>query len=120
MLGASCSVLSAEVLWCWVPTCSGAECFALRESIANGDDTWEGEVVASVYRLNKLEKTDAPSDPLAKRPMGVAVGTPVQLGVSHVLVEIEDGGMAGALARLLFDNVHDAASGIGLDQTQQP
>jgi DNA-binding GntR family transcriptional regulator len=41
------------------------ETFALRESIRNGDDKWEGEVVASLYRLNKLEKADAPSDPRA-------------------------------------------------------
>jgi DNA-binding GntR family transcriptional regulator len=34
------------------------ECFALRESIAHGDDQWESEVVASLYRLNKLEKLD--------------------------------------------------------------
>lgn len=38
------------------------ECFALRESIANGDDKWEGEVVASLYRLNKLEKLDEAAD----------------------------------------------------------
>jgi GntR family transcriptional regulator, carbon starvation induced regulator len=38
------------------------ETFALRESIANGDDRWEGEVVASLYRLNKLEKVEDPAD----------------------------------------------------------
>jgi GntR family carbon starvation induced transcriptional regulator len=41
------------------------ECFALREAIARGDDQWEGEVVASLYRLNKLEKLDDPSDKAA-------------------------------------------------------
>lgn len=41
------------------------ECFALREAIARGDDKWEGEVVASLYRLNKLEKADAPADQAA-------------------------------------------------------
>jgi GntR family transcriptional regulator, carbon starvation induced regulator len=38
------------------------ETFALRESIANGDDRWEGDVVASLYRLNKLEKVEDPAD----------------------------------------------------------
>jgi GntR family transcriptional regulator, carbon starvation induced regulator len=38
------------------------ETFALRESIANGDDRWECEVVASLYRLNKLEKVEDPAD----------------------------------------------------------
>lgn len=37
------------------------ETFALRESIANGDDKWEGEVVASLYRLNKLDKLEDPA-----------------------------------------------------------
>lgn len=32
------------------------ECFALREAIRLGDDQWEGEVIASLYRLNKLER----------------------------------------------------------------
>ncbi|MGE4240538.1 GntR family transcriptional regulator [Ramlibacter sp.] len=41
------------------------ECFALREAIARGDDKWEGDVVASLYRLNKLERTDAPADQVA-------------------------------------------------------
>lgn len=30
------------------------ECFALREAISRGDSQWESEVVASLYRLNKL------------------------------------------------------------------
>lgn len=38
------------------------EPFALRESIEQGDDRWEGSVVASLYRLNKLERVDAPSE----------------------------------------------------------
>ncbi|TFY97437.1 GntR family transcriptional regulator [Ramlibacter rhizophilus] len=38
------------------------ETFALREAIAQGDDRWEGEVVASLYRLNKLERVDMPAD----------------------------------------------------------
>ena len=38
------------------------ETFALRESIQNGDDKWEGEVVASLYRLNKVEKVEDPAD----------------------------------------------------------
>lgn len=32
------------------------EAFALREAIAQGDDRWEGEVVAALHRLNKLER----------------------------------------------------------------
>lgn len=32
------------------------ESFALREAIAKGDDRWEGDVVASLHRLNKLER----------------------------------------------------------------
>lgn len=32
------------------------EPFALREAIRQGNDQWEGEVVASLYRLNKLQK----------------------------------------------------------------
>ncbi|TFZ02606.1 GntR family transcriptional regulator [Ramlibacter henchirensis] len=38
------------------------ETFALREAIQNGDDRWEGEVVASLYRLNKLEKVEDTAD----------------------------------------------------------
>jgi len=34
---------------------STIESFALRESIALGDDRWESELVASLYRLSKLE-----------------------------------------------------------------
>jgi DNA-binding GntR family transcriptional regulator len=41
------------------------ETFALREAIQQGDDQWEGEVVASLYRLNKLEKAEAPADQAA-------------------------------------------------------
>jgi DNA-binding GntR family transcriptional regulator len=37
---------------------SEIECFALRESIRLGDDRWESELVASQYRLNKLEKAE--------------------------------------------------------------
>jgi len=32
------------------------ESFALREAIQRGDDAWEGEVVAALHRLNKLER----------------------------------------------------------------
>jgi len=32
------------------------EGFALREAIRLGDDHWEGEIVAALYRLNKIEK----------------------------------------------------------------
>lgn len=32
------------------------ETFALRESIAGGDDHWEGAVVAALHRLNKIER----------------------------------------------------------------
>ena len=39
-----------------------AETFALRESIRNGDDEWEGGVVASLYRINKLEKVEVADD----------------------------------------------------------
>jgi GntR family transcriptional regulator, carbon starvation induced regulator len=38
---------------------SELECFALRESIKLGDDRWESELVASLYRLAKLEKVGA-------------------------------------------------------------
>jgi len=41
------------------------ETFALGEAIAQGDDQWESEVVASLYRLNKLERADAPADQAA-------------------------------------------------------
>ncbi|HVL59575.1 MAG TPA: GntR family transcriptional regulator [Burkholderiaceae bacterium] len=33
------------------------ESFALRESIANGTIDWEGQVVAALYRLNKLDSS---------------------------------------------------------------
>jgi DNA-binding GntR family transcriptional regulator len=32
------------------------EGFALREAIRQGDDHWEGEIIATLYRLNKIEK----------------------------------------------------------------
>ncbi|WP_439588689.1 GntR family transcriptional regulator [Hydrogenophaga sp.] len=41
------------------------ECFALRESIQQGDDKWEGEVVASLYRINKLSRLDDPGSKAA-------------------------------------------------------
>ena len=34
------------------------ESFALRESIRLGDDEWEGEVIAALHRLNKIERTN--------------------------------------------------------------
>jgi GntR family carbon starvation induced transcriptional regulator len=40
---------------------SEIESFALRESIRHGDDKWESELVASQYRLGKLEKAE-PAD----------------------------------------------------------
>jgi GntR family transcriptional regulator, carbon starvation induced regulator len=36
---------------------SNIETFALRESISAGDDHWESEIVASHYRLSKIEKS---------------------------------------------------------------
>ncbi|HLS51590.1 MAG TPA: GntR family transcriptional regulator, partial [Burkholderiaceae bacterium] len=41
------------------------ESFALRESIRLGDDQWESEVVASLYRLNKLERVNIEGEQLA-------------------------------------------------------
>jgi DNA-binding GntR family transcriptional regulator len=38
------------------------ECFALRESILHGDDEWEGNVVAALHRLKKLERAKAEND----------------------------------------------------------
>jgi DNA-binding GntR family transcriptional regulator len=38
---------------------SEIESFALREAIRLGDDQWESELVASHYRLGKLDKADA-------------------------------------------------------------
>ncbi|MDX3893194.1 GntR family transcriptional regulator [Pusillimonas sp.] len=32
------------------------ESYALREAIKNGDDVWEGEVLAALHRLNKIER----------------------------------------------------------------
>jgi len=32
------------------------ESYALREAIKKGDDIWEGEVLASLHRLNKIER----------------------------------------------------------------
>ncbi|HUH87838.1 MAG TPA: GntR family transcriptional regulator [Pusillimonas sp.] len=32
------------------------EGYALREAIKNGDDAWEGEVLAALHRLNKIER----------------------------------------------------------------
>lgn len=43
---------------------SEIEVFALRESIRQGDDQWESELVASQYRLNKLEKARPTADGL--------------------------------------------------------
>ncbi len=36
------------------------ESFALRESIARGDDRWEGEVVVRLHQLTKLERSAPP------------------------------------------------------------
>src|SRR5205085_9134901 len=52
--------------------------------------------------------------------MGIAVGARVELRVGHRLALIENGGIAGPLLRLGFDNIHDAAGGMGFDQPQQP
>src|SRR5690606_16668660 len=43
---------------------SEIEALALRESIRQGDDQWESELVASQYRLNKLEKARPTADGL--------------------------------------------------------
>src|SRR5690606_1414254 len=32
------------------------ESYALREAIIKGDDVWEGEVLAALHRLNKIER----------------------------------------------------------------
>lgn len=45
---------------------SEIESFALRESIRLGDDKWESELVASQYRLSKLEKVEADTGRLAE------------------------------------------------------
>lgn len=37
------------------------ECFALREAIRQGDDTWESEIIAALYRLDKIGRNE--SDP---------------------------------------------------------
>ena len=37
------------------------ECFALREAICQGDDTWESEIIAALYRLDKIGRNE--SDP---------------------------------------------------------
>ncbi len=41
------------------------ESFALRESIRLGDDQWEGEIIAALYRLNKLERVNIEGEQLA-------------------------------------------------------
>jgi GntR family carbon starvation induced transcriptional regulator len=38
------------------------ETYALRESIAAGDDAWEGGIVARLYRLNKLGQAHGATD----------------------------------------------------------
>lgn len=42
------------------------ESFALRESIRLGDDQWEGDVIAALYRLNKLERAGIEGERLAQ------------------------------------------------------
>lgn len=42
------------------------EPFALREAIQHGDDQWESEIVASIYRLTKLEKAKADGERAAE------------------------------------------------------
>jgi GntR family transcriptional regulator, carbon starvation induced regulator len=74
------------------------ETFALGEAIAHGDDKWESEVVASLYRLNKLERTDAPSDQsaweVAHRDLHYrlisACGMPLLLSFSATLHDLND------------------------------
>lgn len=41
------------------------ESFALRESIRLGDDQWEGDIIAALYRLNKLERVNIEGEQLA-------------------------------------------------------
>jgi GntR family carbon starvation induced transcriptional regulator len=45
---------------------SEIESFALREAILLGDDQWESELVASQYRLGKLEKAEPASGRLVE------------------------------------------------------
>jgi GntR family transcriptional regulator, carbon starvation induced regulator len=74
------------------------ETFALGEAIAQGDDKWESEVVASLYRLNKLERADAPSDQgaweAAHRDLHYrlisACGMPLLLSFSATLHDLND------------------------------
>ncbi|MGV3570654.1 MAG: GntR family transcriptional regulator [Ramlibacter sp.] len=77
---------------------SMVETFALREAIARGDDQWEGEVVAALYRVNKLEKADALADPLAweaahrelHHRLISACRMPLLLGFSATLHDLND------------------------------
>jgi DNA-binding GntR family transcriptional regulator len=74
------------------------ECFALRESIQQGTDKWEGEVVASLYRLNKLEKLETPHDQAAWEAahrdlhyrLISACGMPLLLQFSSTLHDLND------------------------------
>ncbi len=42
------------------------ESFALKESIQQGNDAWEGEVIASLHRLNKIERVSVQGEQLGQ------------------------------------------------------
>ena len=107
------------------------ETFALGEAIAKGDDKWESEVVASLYRLNKLERADAPSDQgaweAAHRDLHYrlisACGMPLLLSFSATLHDLNDRYRRLFLRSRPFDRVvrreHTDMSNAALERNAQ-
>jgi DNA-binding GntR family transcriptional regulator len=75
------------------------EPFGLREAIRQGDDRWEGEVVASLYRLTKIERTTRSLESVAgweaahrafHQQLLVGCGMPILMQFSSTLHDLGD------------------------------
>ena len=75
------------------------ESFALRESIRLGDDEWEGDVIAALHRLNKIERVHVDGDQMKQwesahaafhRKLVAACNLPLLLHFCNTLHDLND------------------------------
>ncbi|WP_397473399.1 GntR family transcriptional regulator [Pusillimonas sp.] len=75
------------------------ESYALREAIKKGDDAWEGEMLASVHRLNKIERERVDAQGVSQweqahtvfhRNLISACGMPLLLDFCQTLHDLND------------------------------
>jgi hypothetical protein len=76
------------------------------------------DVIRPVFHQQRHRR--AASDSGAQRPVGIAIGACIKLGIAHRLILIEDRDVAGSSPGLRLDNVHDGTGRVRLDQPEQP